>query len=123
MLINIALYLAVVFGTPALFALAFYLARKAQQYRARKRAPQPAYPPIEQLSKNLRRVHRYLVELPENAPMARRRAAEEAYDSLLTSACEALEVEQQLAKTSQLDHDLERLRVEEALREAGLRIR
>ncbi|MFO7191367.1 MULTISPECIES: hypothetical protein [Thermocrispum] len=123
MFVNIVLYAAVVFGTPALFGAVIWLIRAVQRHQARKRAPQPTHPPIEQLSKNLRRVHRYLVELPDDAPAIRRKAAEEAYDALLISACEALEVEQQLEKTSRLDRDLERLRIEEALQQAGLRIR
>ena len=121
---NILLYVAAVFGPPALVGLAITATRHVRAYREQRRTPAAAQPPIEQLSKDLRRVHRYLVDLPDDAPALRRTAAEQAYDSLLVSACQALEVDQRLSQAAaRIDRDLERLRVEEALRTAGLRIR
>lgn len=120
---NILLYAAVVVGPPLLIVLGIRGARFARECADRRRPPVPRYPPIERLSADLRRLHRYLIDLPEDAPALRRNAAEQAYDELLTAACRALDIRQDLAETrSRMDRDLERLRIEEALRSAGLRI-
>ena len=48
-------------------------------------------------------------------------AARQAYDALLVQACEALEVAHRLSVLRHgMDRDLERLRLEECLRERGL---
>lgn len=123
MLGNILLYAAVVFGPPLLIVLAIRGVRLGRDLADRRRPQQPPHPPIERLSADLRRVHRYLIDLPPDAPAVRRRSAEEAYDALLTSACESLEVRHELRDvSSRMDREIERLRVEEALRHAGLRI-
>lgn len=120
---NILLYAAVVFGPPLLVVLAIRGVRISRELADRRRPPEPPHPPIERLSADLRRVHRYLIDLPSDAPALRRRSAEEAYDSLLASACESLEVRHELHEvSSRMDREIERLRVEEALRHAGLRI-
>lgn len=120
---NILLYAAVVFGPPLLVVLAIRGVRISRELADRGRPLEPPHPPIERLSADLRRVHRYLIDLPSDAPALRRRSAEEAYDSLLASACESFEVRHELHEvSSRMDREIERLRVEEALRHAGLRI-
>jgi hypothetical protein len=78
-------------------------------------------PTIEQLSADLRRVHRLLAGFEPGTPAIRRRGAREAYDALLVQACAAVEVEHRLDGSPEgIDRELERLRVEESLRGAGL---
>lgn len=120
---NILLYAAVAFAPPLIIVLVIRGVRLARAIADRRRTPSLPYPPIERLSADLRRVHRYLTVLPSDAPAVRRRSAEQAYDTLLASACEALELEHRLQDAaSHMDREIERLRVEEALRDAGLRI-
>jgi hypothetical protein len=89
----------------------------------RRRVPQPTAPPIEQLAADLRRVHRVLVDFPPGTSAVKRFAARQAYDALLVQACAAVDVCHRLDATAEgLDRDIERLRVEEALREAGVRV-
>jgi hypothetical protein len=91
--------------------------------RRRRRGPEPACPPIERLAVDLRRVHRTLVEYPPGTPAVRRRAARQAYDALLAPACGAVDVPHRLDTLVEgVDREVERLRVEEALREAGIRV-
>ncbi|HEY7592490.1 MAG TPA: hypothetical protein VH969_04990 [Actinophytocola sp.] len=79
--------------------------------------------PIEQLAADLRRVHRLLVQTPDGTPMVRRIATRDAYDELLRQACAAVEIKHELDTTPEgMERDIERLRVEEALRDAGLTI-
>jgi hypothetical protein len=92
-------------------------------YLRRRRGPEPSGPPIERLAADLRRVHRVLVNFPEGASAAKRYGARQAYDALLVQACAAVDVRHRLDCTAEgLDRDIERLRVEEALREAGVRV-
>jgi hypothetical protein len=89
----------------------------------RRQAPEPAGPPIEQLTADLHRLHRTLAEYPPGTPNLRRRATRDAYDALLTQACAAVDVPQRLVELPDgMERELERLRVEEALRRAGLTI-
>ena len=91
--------------------------------RRRRQGPEPACPPIERLAADLRRVHRALAEFPPGTPAVRRRAAREAYDALLVQACAALEVPHRLDSLGEgMDREVERLRVEEELRSAGVRV-
>ncbi|HEX6356878.1 hypothetical protein [Actinophytocola sp.] len=91
--------------------------------RRRRRGPEPATPPIEQLAADLRRVHRTLAEFPPGTPAVRRVATRQAYDALLVQACTALEVPHRLDTVAEgLDREVERLRIEEALRAAGVRV-
>lgn len=92
-------------------------------YLRRRRGPTPAAPPIERLAADLRRVHRALADFPPGTPNVRRRAAKEAYDALLAQACVAVDVPHRLdALPEGMDRELERLRVEDALRAAGVRV-
>lgn len=79
--------------------------------------------PIEQLAADLRRVHRLLVQTPDGTPMVRRIATRDAYDELLRQACAAVDVQHELDTLPEgMERDMERLRIEEALRSAGLTI-
>ena len=91
--------------------------------RIRRRRVTPTGLPIEQLAADLRRVHRLLVQCPDGTPMVRRVATREAYDELLRQACTAVNVSHDLDELPEgVERDMERLRVEEALRSAGLTI-
>jgi hypothetical protein len=95
--------------------------RIGERVRARRAAPTGL--PIEQLAADLRRVHRLLVQCPDGTPMVRRVATREAYDELLRQACAAVDVSHELdAVPEGMERDMERLRIEEALRTAGLTI-
>jgi hypothetical protein len=92
-------------------------------YLRRRRGPEPTTPPIERLAADLRRVHRTLADFPPGTPNVRRVATREAYDSLLAQACAAVEVPHRLdALPDGMDRELERLRIEDALRAAGVRV-
>jgi hypothetical protein len=83
----------------------------------------PEGPPIEQLAADLRRVHRVLAHVAAGTPNARRRGARQAYDNLLVQACTAVGVPHRLGELPEgVDREIERLRIEESLRGAGLRI-
>jgi len=91
--------------------------------RRRRRGPTPSGPPIRDVARNLRRVHRTLLNFEPGTPALRRLAARQAYDDLLRQACRALDIEHRLDEVPEgIDKDIERLRVEESLRRAGLRI-
>lgn len=81
-------------------------------------------PPIEQLAADLRRVHRVLREFEDGAPIVRWQATRQAYDTLLVQACQAVEVCHQLDELplDGFEREMERLRIEDALREAGLAV-
>jgi hypothetical protein len=92
-------------------------------YLRRRKGPAPTSPPIERLAADLRRVHRTLADFPPGTPNVRRRATREAYDALLTQACAAVDVQHRLDTLPDgMDRELERLRVEDALRAAGVRV-
>jgi hypothetical protein len=91
--------------------------------RLRRERPAPAGPPIEKLAADLRRVHRVLAHYEPGTPVVRRIGTLQAYDHLLKQACAAVDVQHQLDCLPQgTDLELERLRVEESLRSAGLAI-
>jgi hypothetical protein len=85
--------------------------------------PVPAEPPIEQVAASLRRVGRELAILPPGATQVRRRALLLAYDDLLQVACRELAIRHDLGEVGGWDREVERLRVEVCLQEAGLQIR
>ena len=89
----------------------------------RRRALTPSGPSIQDLARHLRRVHQTLLDFEPGASALRRLAAVQAYDDLLRQACRALDITHHLDEVPEgIDKDIERLRVEEALRRAGLRI-
>ncbi|MEO6083564.1 MAG: hypothetical protein ABIQ18_10720 [Umezawaea sp.] len=119
---NLVLY-AVVATTPVALGWAVITVPKLVR-RFRRRAPEPpSGPSIEQVSADLRRVHRVLAGFESGTPAVRRRGAREAYDALLVQACRAVGVDHRLHHLPEgMDRELERLRVEESLRSAGLAI-
>jgi hypothetical protein len=123
---NLVLLAIAVIAPSALFWLLLRLPRTVDAAGARlrrRRGPQPAHPPIERLAADLRRVHRAMKEFTPGTPAVRRRATREAYDALLVQACRAVDVPHRLdALAEGLDREVERLRVEEALSDAGVRV-
>ena len=120
-LANLVMYGVAVAGpTAACWAI---LHSPALIRRFRPRPPEPARSrPIESVAADLRRVHRDLQR--PGIPMARRRGVEQAYDALLVQACVAIDDRQDLDSIGDgIDRDAERLRIEEALRSAGMAIR
>jgi hypothetical protein len=121
------LLLAVVVTAPTLL---FWVALRVPKavdtvgaYLRRRRGPATTTPPIERLAADLRRVHRALADFPPGTPNVRRVATREAYDALLVQACAAVDVPHRLDSVPEgMDRDLERLRVEEALRVQGVRV-
>jgi hypothetical protein len=92
-------------------------------YVRRRRGPEPTAPPIERLAADLRRVHRALADFPPGTPAVKRRAARQAYDALLVQACAAVDVTHRLDTTAEgVDREIERLRVAQALRDAGVKV-
>ncbi|HEV7980935.1 hypothetical protein [Amycolatopsis sp.] len=119
--VNFLLYAVVVVAPTALALGALKvpgLVRKAKRPK-----PSPEHPPIQELAADLRRVHRLLAQFAPGTPMARRTGTRQAYDALLTDACDAVEIPNRLGEIPEgMDREIERLRVEESLRTAGLSI-
>ncbi|OLF10761.1 hypothetical protein [Actinophytocola xanthii] len=121
---NVVLLVVAVLAPTVLFWLLLRLPRVVDGLGAavrRRRGPSPTGPPIERLAADLERVRRTLAEFPPGTPQVRRRAAGEAYDALLAQACRAVDVPHTLDQLPQgMAREVERLRVEEALRRAGI---
>jgi hypothetical protein len=119
---NLVLFVIAVIAPTLLFWLLLQVPKAVDHFH-RKRGPVATCPPIEQLAADLRRVHRILAEYPPGTPALRRRATRQAYDALLVQACSAVEVVHRLDSIAEgMDREVERLRVEDALREAGIRV-
>jgi hypothetical protein len=89
---------------------------------APKPPPPPPRVPLEKIAADLCRLTTAIRDVPPEASRARKHGLLLAYDDVLTKAALALDVPQSLtALRLGLDRDLERLRVEAALREGGLR--
>jgi hypothetical protein len=82
----------------------------------------PVGPPIERLAADLRRLAGQRLGLATRSPVWFS-AVQRAYDDRLCVACEELEIEQHLAELSDVDLDIERVRVEGMLQAAGLSFR
>ena len=83
--------------------------------------PEPPRRPLELIVADLRRLATALRDVPRGVSRARHNGILLAYDDVLGSAALALDVPHALADLPLgFDRDLERLRVEEALRAAGL---
>jgi hypothetical protein len=124
---NLLLVAVVVVAPTLLFWVLLRVPRTADAlgawWRRRRFGPAPVHPPIERLAADLRRVHRALLGFPPGTPAVRRRATREAYDALLVQACAVLEVDHRLDGLPEgVDREVERLRVEEALRTAGVSV-
>jgi hypothetical protein len=119
---NVVLYAAIVVAPTALALGALKIPALLRKLR-RPTPPPPAHPPIQELAADLRRVHRLLAEFAPGTPMARRVGTRQAYDALLTDACDEVEIPHRLGEIPEgMEKEIERLRVEESLRTAGVRI-
>jgi hypothetical protein len=90
--------------------------------RQLRRRQEPEVAPIEQVAADLRRLNR------QRSGVATRssvwfEAVSRAYDDRLAAACLALDVPQHLAELEGIDLEIERLRVEAKLSDAGLVLR
>ena len=87
------------------------------------RGPQPTLPPIQEVAASARRLHRQMESLPRGTSYVRATGVAHAYDEVLVTACEQLEV---MTTLTQLPDGkpriLERIRVEFLLGECGLQI-
>ncbi|WP_143086771.1 hypothetical protein [Lentzea flaviverrucosa] len=83
----------------------------------------PDHRPIERIAADLRRVRRVRAGFEPGASAANKIGARQAYDALLVQACDALGVEHRLGSLPEgMDREIERLRVEERLRDHGLSV-
>ena len=83
---------------------------------------EPTSPPIQQVAADLRRLNRQRLSIAMRSRVWFQ-AVQHAYDDRLGVACGQLSIEQHLAELTGMDLDLERLRVEGLLEEAGLAFR
>lgn len=119
---NLLLYLVLTMVPAAVCWLLLQGPRLADWLR-RRRQPTASGPSIQVLAQSLRRVHKSLIDFEPGTPALRRLAARQAYDDLLRQACRALDIPHRLDELPEgMDMEIERLRVEESLRRAGLRI-
>ncbi|MQA08588.1 MAG: hypothetical protein GEU98_08545 [Pseudonocardiaceae bacterium] len=125
-LTNLLLYVGLVLAQCAVCWAVLYgprTVRRLARWRVRRRPRPPKGPPIQSLAADLRRVHRTLAQYGPGTPIVRRVGARQAYDALLVQACAAVDVEHHLDTLPEgIDREMERLRVEESLRSAGLAI-
>jgi hypothetical protein len=120
---NLLLYLVLTMVPAAACWLVFSAPRVLDWLHQLHRRPTPTGPSIQFLAQRLRHVHRTLLDFEPGTPALRRYAARQAYDDLLRQACHALDIEHRLDEVPEgIDKEIERLRVEEALRQAGLMI-
>jgi hypothetical protein len=89
--------------------------------RHRHQAEKPAGPPFEELVADLRRLARQRIEVGHRSPIWFN-AVHRAYDDRLSLACRELEIPEQLHELEGFDLEFERMRVEERLEAAGLRL-
>jgi hypothetical protein len=95
-----------------------------RRVRGRDPEPAPVHRPIEQVAADLRRLARQLDRVPAGSPQARRRGFQAAYDDVLVEAAAQFAVPHVLGRlTPGAARDVERLRVEVALADAGLVVR
>jgi hypothetical protein len=86
-----------------------------------KPVPPPPRVPLEKITADLCRLSTAMRDVPPQASRARKRGLLLAYDDVLGNAALALDVPQALAELPLgMDRDLERIRVETDLRDAGL---
>ncbi len=120
--LNMLLYVVIALIPTAVCGAFLWLPRLLKRFK-RRPEPAPAGPPIEKLAADLRRVRRILVTYESGTPIVRRLGTLQAYDHLLVQACRAVQVQQRIDQLPPgTDLELERLRVEEELRDAGLAI-
>lgn len=131
-LLQLAGITAMLVGAFSLMGLAFRLfsGQFQQDLRARRRArgrdlpPEPVHRPVEAVAADLRRLARQLDVVPAGSPQARRRGFQAAYDDVLCEAAAQFAVATTLRSLPPgFPRDVERLRVETALADAGLVVR
>jgi hypothetical protein len=83
---------------------------------------EPTSPPIQQVAADLRRLNRQRLSIAMRSRVWFQ-AVQHAYDDRLGVACKQLGIEQHLEELTGMDLDLERLRIEGLLEEAGLAFR
>jgi hypothetical protein len=97
------------------------------RHPVRHRDPEPTsspHRPLQVVAADLRRLSRQLAQVPAGAPMARRRGLQAAYDDVLVEAATLLEVPNTMrAEPDGMSRDVERLRLQAALEDAGLVVR
>ena len=121
---------AIVGGVVGSVALAGWVARLVfgsaqlpEPLRRRRKQAAPVGRPIEQVAADLRRLGAQLARVPAGAPMARRRGLQAAYDDVLVEAAGLLEVPHALDTVPPgRSREVERLRLQTALAEAGLAV-
>lgn len=122
---NVLLYVVIVVAPTVAFLVASRLPSLGRRLKLRLWPPPPVpkHPPIEKLAADLRRVHRLLAQFEQGTSAVRRIGARQAYDALLVEACDVVEVEQRLHEVPEgIEREVERLRLEESLRAAGLMV-
>lgn len=119
---NVLIYLGVVAAPTLAFFAVLSVSRWIAEFRRRRaRKPTPGRPPVEQLAADLRRIRRTLADFGPGTPVVRRRAATAAYDTLLAQTCESVGVSHHLDEFAEgVERDVERLRLEQALCDAGI---
>ncbi|MGY1606612.1 MULTISPECIES: hypothetical protein [unclassified Geodermatophilus] len=131
-LLQLAGITAMLVGAFALMGLAFRLfsGQFLLDLRARRRAREPEVPlapvhrPVEAVAADLRRLARQLEVVPAGSPQARRRGFQAAYDDVLCEAARQFAVPTTLAGLPPgFPRDVERLRVQTALTDAGMVVR
>jgi len=125
-LLNVIWYLLVAFSPLILLWLALLMPRAydaiKDRHATRQRARRPQGYPLERLAADLRRLRTELVNDPPNN-YVRHTALLMAYDSVLRDTCARLEIPTELATAAPgPDLELERLRAESAIQEAGVRL-
>lgn len=86
-----------------------------------RRGPTPTMPPIEEVAASARRLHRLLETLPRGTSYVRATGVARAYDQILATACQQLEVPTRLLELPDgKARILERIRIEFLLGESGL---
>jgi hypothetical protein len=131
-LLQLAGITAMLCGAFALMGLAFRLfsGQLLLDLRARRRArrpeapPLPVHRPVEAVAADLRRLARQLEVVPAGSPQVRRRGFQAAYDDVLCEAAAQFGVPTTLRGLPPgFARDVERLRVQTALTDAGLAVR
>jgi hypothetical protein len=85
------------------------------------RVPRATGPPLEKLAADLRRLRPEVRSPRPGGAMARQKGIVAAYDGVLVETASALGVPTTLGEQPEgLDHEAERLRLEDALEQAGL---
>lgn len=89
--------------------------------RRRTPPPAPEHRPIELIAADLRRVRCARAGFGQGISAAKKIGARQAHDALLAQACAALGVDHRLRVLPEgMDREVERMRVEERLKELGL---